>query len=140
MNYNAYFGIKFFEDSQNRNEVNAITAALQKDGIQTVCIARDFEKWGEVKISFQNLMRITFEEIEKADFIILEMSEKGVGLGIEAGYAFAKKKPVIVLIKNGSELSGTMQGIADIIVHYDQPEEISISTHEKTLQGLIKTS
>ena len=129
MNYRAYFGIKFYEDNRNRDEINSISVDLQDDGIQTVCIARDVEKWGDVTLSSQELMRITFEEIDKSDFVILEMSEKGVGLGIEAGYAVAMKKPLIVLIKQGLELSSTMQGIADIVIPYSQPEEIKISAH-----------
>ena len=137
MNYRAYFGIKFYEDSRNRDEIISIRVALQDDGIQTVCIARDVEKWGVVVLSFQELMRITFEEIDKSDFVILEMSEKGVGLGIEAGYAVARKKPLIVLIRQGVELSNTMQGIADIVIPYRQPEEIKISAHNNLLKGTL---
>ena len=133
MNYRAYFGIKFHEDYRNRNEIDSITAALQDDQIQTVCIARDVEKWGDVTLSSHELMRITFEEIAKSDFVVLEMSEKGVGLGIEAGYAVARNKPLVILIKEGIELSNTMQGIADIVIQYSQPDEIKISTHNKSL-------
>ncbi len=69
------------------------------------------------------------------NFVILEMTEKGVGLGIEAGYAVAKGKPVIVLIKEKQKLSNTMQGIANVVIRYSQPEEIEIFTHNKSLQG-----
>jgi nucleoside 2-deoxyribosyltransferase len=140
MNYRAYFGIKFYADNRNRDEINSISLAFQDDGIQTVCIARDAEKWGEVTLSSQELMRITFEEIDESDFVILEMSEKGVGLGVEAGYAIAREKPLIVLIKKGLELSNTMQGIADIVIPYCQPEEIKISAHINSLQGLLASS
>ena len=140
MKYRAYFGIKFYEDNRNRDEINSISVALQDDGIQTVCIARDVEKWGDVTLSSQELMRIAFEEIDKSDFVILEMSEKGVGLGIEGGYAFARKKPLIVLIKQGLILSNTMQGIADIVIPYSHPEEIKISPHYKSLQGMLARS
>lgn len=140
MNYRAYFGIKFYKDNRNRDEINSISVTLQEDGIQTVCIARDVEKWGDVTLSSQELMRMAFEEIDKSDFVILEMSEKGVGLGIEAGYAVAKKKPLIVLIKKGLELSNTMQGIADVVIPYSQPEEIKISVHKKLLQGTLASS
>jgi hypothetical protein len=137
MNYRAYFGIKFYEDNRNRDEINSISVALHDDGIRTICIARDVEKWGDVTLSSQELMRITFEEIDKSDFVILEMSEKGVGLGIEAGYAVARKKPLIVLIKQGLVLSNTMQGVADIVIPYGQPEEIKISAHKKSLHGML---
>lgn len=120
----AYFGIKFYEDHSNRTEVESITAVLNTAGIQTVCIASDVEKWGSVQLSLPELMERTFAEIDQADMVILEMSEKGVGLGIEAGYAAAKGKQLIVLIKEGGELSGTMKGIADVVITYEKPEEI----------------
>lgn len=120
----AYFGIKFYEDHSNRTETESITAVLNTAGIQTVCIASDVEKWGSVELSLPELMERTFAEIDQADMVILEMSEKGVGLGIEAGYAVAKGKPLVVLIKEGGELSGTMKGIADVVITYEKPEEI----------------
>lgn len=137
MNNKAYFGIKFYEDNRNRNDIDSICSVLHNDGIQTICIARDIEKWGEVYFSSKELMQITFEEIDKSDFVVLEMSDKGVGLGIEAGYTAAKKKPLIVLIKSGLELSNTMQGIADIVITYTHPEEIKISAHNKALHRIL---
>ena len=131
MNRKAYFGIKFYEDNRNRDKINSIDETLQNAGIQTVCIVRDIEKWGNIRLSSQELMKITFEEIDKSDFVVLEMSEKGVGLGIEAGYAVAKNKPLIILIKNGLKLSNTMLGVADIVIHYDHPREIKIPLHNK---------
>ena len=140
MNYRAYFGIKYYEDNRNRDEIDSITAALQDDGIETVCVARDVEKWGDVTLPSQELMCITFEKIDKSDFVVLEMSEKGVGLGIEAGYAIAKGKPLIVLTKKKQELSNTMQGVANVVIQYSQPEEINISAHNKSLQRTLASS
>jgi len=137
MNFKAYFGIKFYEDNRNRDEIETISSMLHNDGIETVCISRDIEKWGTVTLSSQELMRITFEAIDDSNFVILEMSEKGVGLGIEAGYCIAKGKPLIVLIKKGLELSSTMQGIASIIIQYNQPEEINMAAHNKALHRIL---
>ena len=120
----AYFGIKYHEDQSNRELIKAIATVLEKAGIETRCIARDVEKWGKVQFTPNELMRITFDEIDKSDFVILDMSEKGVGLGIEAGYAAAMKKPLFVLIKEGKILSTTMQGITDFVVFYDRLEDI----------------
>jgi nucleoside 2-deoxyribosyltransferase len=36
-------------------------------------------------------MRLTFEKIDICDLVIIDLTEKSVGLGIEAGYAYAKK-------------------------------------------------
>lgn len=134
MTYKAYFGIKYHADNRNRGQVNAICDALAADGIQTVCIARDIEKWGDVTLSQQELMQTSFEEIDKSDLVILEMSEKGVGLGIEAGYAVAKNKPLVVLIKQGLELSTTLKGIADTIIAYSRAGDIRVLAQLKNWQ------
>lgn len=125
MNCKAYFGIKYHENLGNRSEIEAITAALENSGIQTICMVRDFEKWGDINFTPKELMKKTFDQIDLCDMVILEMSEKGVGLGIEAGYAAAGKKPLIILIKNGKELSVTLKGIADEVILYGQHREIA---------------
>ena len=127
MTYTAYFGIKYHEDHRNRDLIEAISAVFEKAGIATMCIARDIEKWGKVQFTPHELMKITFDQIDNSDFVILEMSEKGVGLGIEAGYAKAKGKPLLVLAKVGNVLSTTMQGIADSVMYYNRPEDIGKS-------------
>jgi len=70
-------------------------------------------------------MRLTFEEIDKADMLIVEFSEKGVGLGIEAGYAFSKNKPIIIVAREGSDISTTIKGISNQIIFYKDIDEIS---------------
>lgn len=43
-------------------------------------------------------------------------------------YAIAKGKPLAVLIKEGCELSETVQGIADVVIKYSNPGEVDFST------------
>ena len=131
MKNKAYFGIKFYEDNRNKDLIDSLVARLRSEGLELICMASDVEKWGAVRLSAKELMCRTFEEIDKSDLVILEMSEKGVGLGIEAGYAVAKGKPVIVFISERQELSGTMQGIADTVITYNHPQDISIPSRFK---------
>lgn len=114
----AYFAIKFRPDYRDREWINEISESLLSVGIETSVMVRDHEMWGENRLSPHELMQRTFEEINVADFIIIEFSEKGVGLGIEAGYAFAVCKPIIVVAKYGSEISTTLQGIAQHVIFY----------------------
>jgi len=136
MKFRAYLGIKYHQDNRNKDEIGSLATALRKDEIETICIVRDIERWGDVQLSSQELMKITFKEIDKSDLVVLEMSDKGVGLGIEAGYASAKGKPLIVLVKDKRKLSQTMHGIADVVISYNQPEEIKISSHSKVLSSI----
>lgn len=120
MSYKAYLGIKYYKDHRNGHVIDLLSSTLLDLDVQTVCIARDIEKWGKVELQPQELMRASFEQIGLSDFVILEMTEKGVGLGIEAGYAAAIGKPLIVLTKNKKTVSNTLLGIADAVIQYSQ--------------------
>jgi 2'-deoxynucleoside 5'-phosphate N-hydrolase len=137
MSIKAYLGVKYYEDHRNKQDTELISMVLKRNGIETVCVARDIEKWGDTQLPSKELMKRTFYEIDHSDIVILEMSEKGVGLGIEAGYAFAKERPVFVLIKEGKELSNTMDGVATKVILYGDPEEINLSADRWQNKKLI---
>ena len=69
-------------------------------------------------------MNLTFEVIDNVDLVIVELSEKGVGIGIEAGYAHAKNIPIVVIAKEGSDISDTLRGIAKRIIFYTDTQEL----------------
>jgi 2'-deoxynucleoside 5'-phosphate N-hydrolase len=123
----AYIGIKYYEDNRNQPEIARLSRQLEQAGYTTVCIARDIEKWGAVHLSPQELMRRTFAVIDESDLVVMEMSEKGVGLGIEAGYAYAKGKYLLIVLQKKRELSSTMAGIATKIIHYNTLEQLDLS-------------
>lgn len=121
----VYLAIKFHEDCKNRELIEKISESLRKAGFNTTVMARDYEKWGEVKFNPKELMKLTFELINRSDILVIEFSEAGVGLGIEAGYAYAKDKPIIVVAKRGSEISTTLRGIAKEVLFYNKPKELT---------------
>ncbi|MAF25407.1 nucleoside 2-deoxyribosyltransferase [bacterium] len=121
-----YLAIKFHEDFSNRELIDQISSVLVSSGNEVTVLARDYEKWGEVKFSPDELMKLTFKITEESDLLLVEFSEKGVGLGIEAGYAHAKSVPIIVIAKTGSDISSTMQGIAKRVIFYNDPSELSV--------------
>ena len=127
----SYLAIKFQEDASNRPLIEAIAAALEKDKITTTVMARDYEAWGDdanakrPSPTPEELMAATFAAIDAADFLLVEFSEKGVGLGIEAGYAYAKHKPIVVIARVGSDISSTLRGIATKVVFYKEVGEIA---------------
>jgi len=122
---NAFLSIKFHEDCHNKKLIEDICKELEKVDIKVRTIIRDYEKWGQVKFEPDKLMEITFDEIDKSDMLLVEFSEKGVGLGIEAGYAYSKNKPIIILAKECSDISTTIKGISKKIILYKNINEIS---------------
>lgn len=121
-----YLGIKFYSDNSNKKTIEEICTHLGQLGHEVFCITKDLENWGKETFSAQELMQKTFEVIDNSDVVLIEFSEKGVGLGIEAGYAFSKEIPVHVIAKKGSDISNTMSGIATKISFYDNLSEINI--------------
>ena len=116
----------------NKDCIQKISSALEQNGFETVCVARDIEKWGGVQLSPHELMQRTFTEIDSSNLLVVDLTEKGVGLGIEAGYAYAKQIPVVVIAKKGSDVSTTLLGIAQQLFLYDEFENLN-----QLFQGII---
>ena len=120
----AYISIKYRADNSNKSCIEKITSALERNGFETVCITRDIEKWGQIELSPEELMQRTFSEIDLSHLIVIDLTEKGVGLGIEAGYAYAKGTPIAVIAKKGSDISATLQGISQKLFLYDEFDDL----------------
>ncbi len=71
------------------------------------------------------MMKTSFEHIRACDIFIAELTHKVVGVGIEAGYAFAQNKPIIYLHQDQASLSTTMTGIANYRIGYANISDLS---------------
>ncbi len=120
----AYIGIKYHEDFRNKELVNELSAILGENGYESFCIVRDISKEEFNKYSSYELMKLTFGKIDICDLVIIDLTEKGVGVGIEAGYAYAKGIPIITIAKTGSDISETLEGISKEILFYNSIEDI----------------
>ena len=120
----AYLGIKYHADNRNREVIERISEVLAGCEITILCVARDLEKWGAVRLEPRDLMQQTFDLIDGCDLVVIELSEKGVGLGIEAGYAYACKIPVITIAKRGREVSETLRGISSRVIFYEEVSDL----------------
>ena len=121
----AFISIKYREDNSNKDCIEKISSALKQNGFETVCIARDIEKWGQVELSPQELMQRTFAEIDSSNLFVVDLTKKGVGLGIKAGYAYAKQIPIVVIARAGSDISATLRGIARKLFLYEKFEDLT---------------
>ena len=122
----SFFALKFHDGDEDRAKVESIEKALNKAGITITVMARDVEKWGKAEIpKGKTLMTdYAFPAMKKCDCNIIEFSEKGVGLGINAGYCYAIGKPIFVIAKTGSDISTTISNLATKVIFYDTPEDL----------------
>ncbi len=130
----VYLAIKYHADQRNRSKIEAISRVLAQQGIETVCVARDVEQWGAVKLAPGDLMRRSFDAVDRADALLIDLTEKGVGLGIEAGYAYARGIPIVTVAEIGADISTTLRGISSRVIVYRDVEKLIVM--EEVLRAL----
>jgi len=117
---NIFLGIKYDKDALVL--VPEIKEIIKKLGHTAHCFAVDEPYIEDTK----EMMKQAFQKIDEADMVIFESSATAFGVGIEAGYAFAKSKKIITILNELEEPSSTMKGVSDAYMVYrdfDQLEE-----------------
>jgi len=120
----AYLGIKFHPDHRNKEQIDFLSSLIGEFGYSVTCITRDIEAWGKVSFAPDELMNKTFQIIDESDVVIIDLSEKGVGLGIEAGYAYSRGIPIIT-IAHQSKISNTLLGISKYNYVYKGKDDLA---------------
>ena len=121
----VYLALKFHQDHRNRYLVDRIARAFEVWGVETVCFARDFEHWGDTAYRPDQLMKAALGAIDDCSAVVVEFSEKGVGIGIEAGYATARGIPVFVIHPPDVAVSATLQGVAREVIPYADADSLA---------------
>ena len=118
----AYFGISKSNRVHFDKEIDQLKKCLIKHDIDLLVFVDKYGfKIGEEK----EMMSIAFKEIDKSDFLIVELSKKAIGVGIEVGYAFAKRKPIIYIKRKNAKHSTTVDGCSDFIIEYENEMHLS---------------
>lgn len=112
-------------------EINTIKDVCNECSIQPLVFIEKYSNFENNKA----MMDQAFEEISRSDILIAELSQKSIGVGIELGYAKALHKPVVYVMKTGSECSTTAGGASDHIIEYsclkDLKEQLYKTLKEK---------
>lgn len=66
----------------------------------------------------------TKEEIEHSDLFIAEASFPTTGSGIEIGWADAAGVPILVIYKEGYQISGSLKYLTDKFIEYSSAEDL----------------
>lgn len=121
----VYLAIKYHADHANRPRIEGITTVLEELGYETFCVTRDLEQWGAVSYTADVLMAQSFDAIDACDLMVVDLTEKGVGIGIEAGYAHARHIPIITIVQTGAPISATLRGISTAIFFYTHYRDLA---------------
>ncbi len=112
----AYLGLSISNRTNLGQEIEVLKRCLAKHEIE-LCVFVDIYhfKAGQE----HEMMAQAFREIDQSDFLIVELTKKAIGVGVEVGYAHAKGKPVIYLKRKGAKYSTTVGGCAKYMIDYE---------------------
>jgi nucleoside 2-deoxyribosyltransferase len=105
---------------ENKEETNYLCSLIRKSGFIDYCFARDEKVFTDSK----EMMKRAKEEIEKSDWLLIDVTEKQTGRAIEAGMAYSMGKKVVVIMKKGTQIKDTTRGISEAVIEYENIEEI----------------
>lgn len=103
--------------SDARRHADRTINLLEEAGYDVFCPARDLEEWGEVGRSPADLANATFRAIDGAVVVLADLRD-GYGI-VMAGYAAAKRIPVVVASPQGRRIPRPIRGIAVMEIYYD---------------------
>lgn len=102
-------------------EIAVIVETAAVAGIAPFVFVNEYEFSPE---QLKEMMAATMRHVQAADFLIAEVSEKAIGVGIEVGMAAALNKPIVYLRHTGAEASTTVGGLATYSIVYENPDDL----------------
>lgn len=76
------------------------------------------------------MMMAALKHIDSSTLFIAEVSEKAIGVGVEAGYAKSKGIPIIYVRNAVAEHSTTISGISDVKIIYHSTSDLMNQLYE----------
>ena len=117
----AYISISYSKRKSMDAETNVIKETLLSFKIEPFVFVDEFKFYKEHE---KKMMQQALISIDECDMLIAEVSDKAIGIGIEAGYAKAKGKTLIYIRNKNAEHSTTVSGISDFLIIYNNVVEL----------------
>lgn len=118
----AYFGISKSSRVHFDKEILHLQKSLAKYNIELLVFV---DKYNFEPDQEKEMMRVAFEEIDKSSFVIVELTKKAIGVGVEVGYAFATQKPIIYIKRKDAKHSTTVSGCSNFSIVYEDEFHLS---------------
>ena len=126
----AYIAIPYQNRNDIREELDTITRILNQCGVSPFVFVDQYSFKAEEE---KQMMQRAIEAINESDWLIALASQKAIGIGIEAGYAKGKGKPVIYIRQIEAEHSTTLSGISDHQIIYIDLQDLA-----QKLQSIVE--
>jgi len=119
----AYISVSYNKRHLLNEELLVITEVLHQFGINSLVFADNYQF---DKSQEKEMMQQAFADIDKADMLIAETSDKAIGIGVEVGYAKAKGKPIIYIRHINAAHSTTVAGASDHQIIFSNTNDLAL--------------
>ncbi|WP_459211512.1 nucleoside 2-deoxyribosyltransferase [Aquimarina rhabdastrellae] len=123
----GYLAISYSNRKLFDKEVEGLKKTCKENNIELLVFVDNYNFAANQE---KEMMETAFNEIDNTDVLIAELTTKSIGVGIEIGYAYAKKIPVIYIRKKNAEYSTTASGSSTYIVEYENEFDLAESMRE----------
>lgn len=110
--------------------LNAIKEVLLANSITPFVFAEQYKFTADQE---DEMMQAAFTAIDNCDILVAEVSDKAIGIGIEAGYAKAKNKQIFYLRHKNAEHSTTLSGTSNYSIIYAGTDDLKVQ-----MEALLK--
>lgn len=108
-----FISIKFYKDGRNKDLIDTLKDIIKEAQYTPYCFLD--EKHIE---NSREMMKQALEKLSECDVLLVEGSVCSFGAGVEAGYAKTQNKKIIIVAKEGIDVSNTLEGISDYYIVY----------------------
>jgi nucleoside 2-deoxyribosyltransferase len=115
-----------FKGTENKQQIEALSKAVKDARMTAFCLVKDVENYKDFIADPKELWQRTYDEIGASDALLIDVSDNPTGgRMVEAGIAYALRKPVIVAKRRGTVHKGLFDGIAEIVIEYDDLKDLT---------------
>ena len=98
---------------------------IDEKGHKTYCSFGDAKMFEEKNYSAKQILSHTLKQLDSSDWVVMfvKSEEKSEGMLLEIGYALAKKKKLLLIIKKGVK-PYYLKELADVIIEFEDLKQL----------------
>lgn len=115
-----------FKGTENKQQIEALCAAVRAADMTDFCFIRDVEQYKHTFDDPKELWQRAYDEIGACDALLVDVSDNPTGGRlVEAGIAYALRKPVIIVKKHGVHHKSLFDGISSTVIEYADHKDMT---------------
>jgi hypothetical protein len=115
-----------FKGRENKTEIDELCSAVRAAGMTDVCFVRDVEHYKHTFDDPKDLWARVYDEINSCEALLIDVSDHPTGgRVVEVGMAFAMKKRIFVVRRQGTEYKQLFDGISSTVIEYETHKDIT---------------